>query len=190
MVQLLSVPSAAALQYVGKIHFGLCVYFATCFEEGASQNWRDRVIIRDSLFQRKDAVAQRSQRSVMMDENEISRRVIGAAIEVHKHLGPGLLESVYKQCMVRELRMQSVGVDTELVLKGQYKGLDFDIDYRMDMLVAGKVVVELKVVESLLPVHKAQLLSYMKLSGIKLGLLINFNEAVVKNGVKRIVNKL
>jgi GxxExxY protein len=125
-----------------------------------------------------------------MDENEISRRVIGAAVEVHKYLGPGLLESVYKQCMVRELRLQAIGVDTELVLKGQYKGLNFDIDYRMDMLVAGKVVVELKVVDALLPVHKAQLLSYMKLSGIKLGLLINFNEAVVKNGVKRIVNKL
>ncbi len=125
-----------------------------------------------------------------MDENELSRRVIGAAIEVHKYLGPGLLKSVYKQCMVRELRLQAIGVDTELVLKGQYKGLNFDIDYRMDMLVAGKVVVELKMVESLLPVHKAQLLSYMKLSGIKLGLLINFNEAVVKNGVKRIVNKL
>ena len=125
-----------------------------------------------------------------MDENEISRRVIGAAVEVHKYLGPGLLESVYKQCMVRELRLQAIGVDTELVLKGQYKGLIFDIDYRMDMLVAGKVVVELKVVDALLPVHKAQLLSYMKLSGIKLGLLINFNEAVVKNGVKRIVNKL
>ena len=92
--------------------------------------------------------------------------------------------------MVRELRLQAIGVDTELVLKGQYKGLNFDIDYRMDMLVAGKVVVELKVVDSLLPVHKAQLLSYMKLSGIKLGLLINFNESVVKNGVKRIVNKL
>jgi len=125
-----------------------------------------------------------------MDENEISRRVIGAAVEVHKYLGPGLLESVYKQCMVRELRLQSIGVDTELVLKGQYKGLNFDIDYRMDMLVADKVVVELKVVDALLPVHKAQLLSYMKLSGIKLGLLINFNEAVVKDGVKRIVNKL
>ena len=125
-----------------------------------------------------------------MDENEISRRVIGAAVEVHKYLGPGLLESVYKQCMVRELRLQAIGVDTELVLKGQYKGLNFDIDYRMDMLVAGKVVVELKVVDALLPVHKAQLLSYMKLSGIKLGLLINFNESVVKNGVKRIVNKL
>lgn len=125
-----------------------------------------------------------------MDENEISRRVIGAAVEVHKYLGPGLLESVYKQCMVRELRLQAIDVDTELVLKCQYKGLNFDIDYRMDMLVAGKVVVELKVVDALLPVHKAQLLSYMKLSGIKLGLLINFNEAVVKNGVKRIVNKL
>ena len=125
-----------------------------------------------------------------MDENEISRRVIGAAVEVHKYLGPGLLESVYKQCMVRELRLQAIDVDTELVLKAEYKGLNFDIDYRMDMLVAGKVVVELKVVDALLPVHKAQLLSYMKLSGIKLGLLINFNEAVVKNGVKRIVNKL
>jgi len=125
-----------------------------------------------------------------MDENEISKYVIGAAIEVHKYLGPGLLESVYKQCMVRELRLQAIGVDTELVLKGEYKGMSFDIDYRMDMLVAGKVAVELKVVDSLLPVHKAQLLSYMKLSGIKLGLLINFNEAAVKDGIKRIVNKL
>ena len=125
-----------------------------------------------------------------MDENVISRCVIGAAMEVHKHLGPGLLESVYQQCMVRELQLQAINVDTELVLKGEYKGLNFDIDYRMDMLVARKVVVELKVVDSLLPVHKAQLLSYMKLSGIKLGLLINFNEAAVKDGVKRLVNKL
>ena len=125
-----------------------------------------------------------------MDENEISKRVIGAAIEVHKLLGPGLLESVYQQCMVRELQLQAIKVDTELLLKGEYKGLDFDIDYRMDMLVAGKVVVELKVVDALLPVHKAQLLSYLKLSGIKLGLLINFNEAAVKDGVKRIVNNL
>jgi GxxExxY protein len=125
-----------------------------------------------------------------MDENEISKYVIGAAIEVHKHLGPGLLESVYQQCMVRELRLKAIAVNTELLLKGEYKGLNFDIDYKMDMLVADKVVVELKVVESLLPVHRAQLLSYMRLSGIKLGLLINFNEAVVKDGVKRIVNKL
>ena len=125
-----------------------------------------------------------------MDENEISGCVISAAIEVHKHLGPGLLESVYQQCMVRELRIRGIDVETELLLKGEYKGLYFNIDYRMDMLVGQKVVVELKVVESLLPVHKAQLLSYMKLSGIKLGLLINFNEAVVKDGVKRIVNKL
>ena len=125
-----------------------------------------------------------------MDENDISKYVIGAAIEVHRYLGPGLLESVYQQCMVRELQLHAIDVATELVLKGEYKGLEFDIDYRIDMLVADKVVVELKVVDSLLPVHKAQLLSYMKLSGKKLGLLINFNEAVVKDGVKRIVNKL
>jgi GxxExxY protein len=125
-----------------------------------------------------------------MDENDISRCVIGAAIEVHKHLGPGLLESVYQQCMVRELQLQAINVDTELMLKGEYKGLNFDIDYRMDMLVAHKVVVELKVVVALLPVHKAQLLSYMRLSEIKLGLLINFNEAVVRDGIKRIVNNL
>ena len=122
--------------------------------------------------------------------DEISRCVISAAIEVHKYLGPGLLESVYQQCMVRELQLQGIDVDSELLLKGEYKGLCFDIDYRMDMLVAQKVVVELKVVESILPVHKAQLLSYMKLSGKKLGLLINFNEAVVKDGIKRIVNNL
>jgi GxxExxY protein len=125
-----------------------------------------------------------------MGENEISRRVISAAVEVHKYLGPALLESMYQQCMVRELRIQDIQVETEQLLKGEYKGLCFDIDYRMDMLVGQKAVVELKVVESLLPVHKAQLLSYMILSGIKLGLLINFNEAVVKDGVKRIVNKL
>jgi GxxExxY protein len=92
--------------------------------------------------------------------------------------------------MVRELRLKAINVNTELLLTGEYKGLNFDIDYRMDMLVADKVVVELKVVESLLPVHRAQLLSYMRLSGIKLGLLINFNEAVVKDGIKRIVNNL
>jgi GxxExxY protein len=92
--------------------------------------------------------------------------------------------------MIRELQLQAIKVDTELVFKGEYKGLCFDVNYRMDMLVAGKVVVELKVVDTLLPVHKVQLLSYMNLSGIKLGLLINFNEAVVKDGIKRIVNNL
>ena len=92
--------------------------------------------------------------------------------------------------MVRELQLQAINVDTELMLKGEYKGLKFDIDYRMDMLVANKIVFELKVVEALLPVHKAQLLSYMRLSEIKLGLLINFNEAVVRDGIKRIVNNL
>ena len=126
----------------------------------------------------------------MLAENQISRCVIGAAIEVHRYLGPGLLESVYQQCLVRELLLREIDVETELVLKGECKGMSFDVDYRIDMLVADKVVVELKVVDSLLPVHKAQLLSYMKLSGKRLGLLINFNEAAVKDGIKRIVNNL
>lgn len=125
-----------------------------------------------------------------LDENGISRVVIGAAIEVHKHLGPGLLESVYKQCLARELQLQGLVIETELALRGEYKGLEFDLDYRLDMLVSRKVVVELKVVEAVLPVHKAQLLSYLKLSGIKLGLLVNFNEALIRNGIKRIVNDL
>lgn len=94
-----------------------------------------------------------------MDENEISKRVIGAAIEVHRNLGPGLLESVYQQCTVRELQLQGIKIDTELVLEGEYKGLSFDIGYRIDMLVADKVVVELMEVDALLPVHKAQLLA-------------------------------
>ena len=116
--------------------------------------------------------------------------IIGAAIEVHKMLGPGLLESVYQQCMRRELELRGAQVKTEMQLQGNYKGLAFQVDYRMDMLVNDAVVVELKVVEKVLPVHKAQLLSYLRLSGKKLGLLINFNEAVVKNGITRVVNNL
>jgi len=126
----------------------------------------------------------------MMDINTVSGMVVGAAIEVHRHLGPGLLESVYQQCLRHELELRGANVQTELRLQGNYKGHMFDIDYRMDMLVNNCVVVELKVVEKLLPVHKAQLLSYLRLSDKKLGLLINFNETLVKNGIKRIVNQL
>ena len=125
-----------------------------------------------------------------MDENDTTGMIIGAAIEVHKTLGPGLLESVYQQCMCKELELRGADVVTEMALQGNYKGHVFRVDYRMDMLVNNKVVVELKVVEKVLPVHKAQLLSYMRLGGIKLGLLINFNEVQVKNGVTRLVNNL
>lgn len=125
-----------------------------------------------------------------MVENEISRQIIGAAIEVHKEMGPGLLESVYLQCLVRELQLRGVSCTTEHSINAEYKGLKFDIDYRVDMLVEDKVLVELKVVEAILPVHQAQLLSYLRLSQKRLGLLINFNVDVLRNGIKRIANQL
>lgn len=125
-----------------------------------------------------------------MEENEISAKIIGSAIEVHRSLGPGLLESVYQKCLARELELQGVPYQEEVPLLAEYKGLTFEAAYRMDMLVADKVIVELKTVESILPVHEAQLLSYLRLSRLKLGLLINFNLPVLRNGVRRIVNEL
>jgi len=125
-----------------------------------------------------------------MDENGISRIIVGAAIEVHRNLGPGLLESVYQQCLAHELHLQGIPFSLEMLIDAEYKGLKFDVGYRLDMMVAGKVIVELKVVEIILPVHKAQLLSYLKLSNKKLGLLLNFNVPVMKSGIRRVVNKL
>ncbi len=125
-----------------------------------------------------------------MDENRISKVVVGAAIEVHRTLGPGLLESVYQLCLARELQLQGVSCSLEQPMDAEYKGLKFDVGYRLDMMVADKVIVELKVVETILPVHEAQLLSYLKLSNNKLGLLLNFNVPVMKAGIRRVVNKL
>lgn len=125
-----------------------------------------------------------------MSENDISRIVIGAAIDVHRSMGPGLLESVYHQCLKRELDIRSIPYETEVQIKAKYKGLEFDCAYRMDIVVSDCVVLELKVVERLLPIHEAQLLSYLRLTGKKLGLLINFNTSTLKSGVKRIVNGL
>ncbi|MCW9023931.1 MAG: GxxExxY protein [Gammaproteobacteria bacterium] len=125
-----------------------------------------------------------------MNENELSRIAIGAAIEVHKSLGPGLLESVYKQCLARELDLQDVPYQLELPINTRYKGIEFDIGYRIDMMISDKLVIELKVAEKILPVHEAQLLSYLRLSKRKLGLLLNFNVPVMKSGIRRIVNNL
>ena len=125
-----------------------------------------------------------------MTENEISNKIIGAAIEVHRALGPGLLDSVYRQCLQYELQQLSMECSTEVVIPAVYKDLEIDTAYRLDILVMNKVIIELKVVESLLPVHRAQLLSYLRLTGMKLGLLINFNVAVLKDGMLRIVNNL
>ena len=125
-----------------------------------------------------------------MDENALSREIIGAAIEVHRRLGPGLLESVYQQCLVRELRLRNIPCLTEVPLRVEYKGLEFDVAYRVDLVVANKVVVELKAVEKVLDVHEAQLLSYLRLQDKRLGLLINFHVRMLKDGIKRVVNEL
>jgi GxxExxY protein len=125
-----------------------------------------------------------------MDENELSNQVIGAAIEVHRHLGPGMLEAVYRDCLAHELHTRGLGVEKEVVLPVRYKDLELLSGYRADLVVHKLVIVELKAVESLAPVFTAQLLSYLRMSGLRLGLLINFNTVQLKDGVKRVVNNL
>ncbi len=116
---------------------------------------------------------------------ELTRKIIGAAIEVHRHLGPGLLESAYETCLAYELEQLGLMVERQKPLPLVYKDIRLDQGYRLDMLVEGQVVVEIKVVDQLMPVHEAQLLSYMKLAGCRVGLLINFNVTLLKDGVKR-----
>jgi GxxExxY protein len=120
--------------------------------------------------------------------NELSNVIIGAAIEVHRHLGPGLLESSYQACLCHELAALNVPFRSQVPLPVVYKGLALDAAYKIDVIVDELVVVELKAVEILAPIHQAQLLTYLRLSSLWLGLLINFNVKVVKDGIKRIVN--
>lgn len=126
----------------------------------------------------------------MNNENEISKIIIGAAIEVHKQLGPGLLESTYETCLAYELKEKGLDLKQQLALPVVYKGIKLDAGYRIDLLVENKVVVEVKAVEGLAEIHSAQLLTYLKLKEIKLGLLINFNTPKLVNGIKRMVNNL
>ena len=125
-----------------------------------------------------------------MKENEISGKIIGCAIEVHKALGPGLLESAYEECLYYELRTAGLKVEKQKSLPVVYKEVKLDAGYRIDLLVEGCVVVELKAVEALHDVHTAQVLTYLKLSGCKLGLLMNFNVYRLSEGIKRVVNNL
>jgi GxxExxY protein len=122
-----------------------------------------------------------------MTENEIGTLILDAAFEVHKNLGPGLLESTYEACLAYEILGKGVVVETQLPLPVIYKEVKLDCGYRIDLRVERKVIVEIKSVEALNDVHPAQVLTYMKLSGIKLGYLINFNVKLLKNGIKRIV---
>lgn len=125
-----------------------------------------------------------------MHENELSGLIIGAAIEVHKALGPGLLESSYEVALKKELSLRKIPVKQQVVLPVLYKGEKCDAGYRIDLLVDEKVIVEIKAVEALNDVHVAQVLTYLKLSGCRLGLLINFNVTKLTKGIKRIVNRL
>lgn len=125
-----------------------------------------------------------------MHENEISERIIGCAIEVHKNLGPGLLESAYEECLFYELKQNGMIVEKQKALPLIYKEIKLDAGYRLDLIVENKVVIEIKAVELLNEVHTAQVLTYLKVSGCKLGLLINFNVLKVKDGIKRLVNNL
>jgi len=125
-----------------------------------------------------------------MHVNEITQAIIGAAIEVHRVLGPGLLESAYEECLCRELTLRQIPFERQRPLPLEYKGVHLDCGYRLDLVVAGVVVVEIKAVEALLSIHEAQLLTYLRLGGWKVGLLLNFNVVVLKNGIRRRVLNL
>ena len=125
-----------------------------------------------------------------MHENEISEAVIGAAIEVHRHLGPGLLESVYEQALCHELHLRSLNFERQQGVPISYKGTKLATDLRLDLIVEEKVIVDLKAKEQLSPIDKPQLLTYLRLTGLQLGLIINFHSAVLKSGIVRVVNNL
>ena len=125
-----------------------------------------------------------------MTENEISKIIIGKAIEVHKALGPGLLESAYKECLFYELVKAGLQVEKEKPLPIIYKEIKLDHGYRIDLLVENKVVIEAKTVDNLIDIHTAQILTHLKLGGYKLGILINFNVCLLKEGIRRYVNNL
>jgi GxxExxY protein len=122
---------------------------------------------------------------MLTDVNILTGKIIGAAIEVHRVLGPGLLESAYHQCLARELEIQQIPFKFEWPLPIEYKGLHLKRGYRMDLLVKECVIVEVKSIASIAPIHEAQLLTYMRLRRVRLGLLLNFNEVVLKNGIRR-----
>ena len=125
-----------------------------------------------------------------MSENEISKVIFDCALNVHKSLGPGLLESAYEECLFYELKKSGLNVEKQKALPLVYEEVKLEIGYRIDLIVENKVIIELKSVEALNDVHLAQALTYLRLSNCKLGLLINFNVTLIKNGIRRVVNNL
>jgi GxxExxY protein len=122
-----------------------------------------------------------------MTDNEITHQIIGAAIEVHKRLGPGLLESAYEVCLEHEIALRNLKIDRQVGVPVIYRETKLDCGYRIDLLVESRIVVELKSVECLAPIHEAIILTYLRLSGHKIGLLINFNVAALKDSVRRFI---
>jgi GxxExxY protein len=120
-----------------------------------------------------------------MHINEITREIIGAGISVHRVLGPGLLESAYQQCLYQELTLRGIPFEREVGIPVEYRGVRLDCGYRLDLLVAGRVVVEVKAIEAIAPIHEAQLITYLRLGGWNVGLLMNFNVVVLKDGIRR-----
>jgi len=125
-----------------------------------------------------------------MDENQLSYKIIGVALELHRNIGPGLLESAYENALAYDLREKGLEVRQQVPMPFVYKEIKMDVGYRLDLLVENKVIIEVKAIENLAPVHFAQLLTYLKLSHIKLGLLINFNCKLLKEGIHRMANNM
>lgn len=120
-------------------------------------------------------------------DGTLTRRILGCAIEVHRVLGPGLLENAYRECLLRELKLAGLAVRREVHIPVSYKGVELDCGFRADIVVEDSVVLELKAVDRLLPIHDAQLLTYLKLAGRRVGLLLNFNSTSLRNGIRRLV---
>ncbi len=120
--------------------------------------------------------------------NNLSKQILDASIRVHKEMGPGLLESVYETCLIQELNIRKVKTESQVFLPLNYRGYELNKDFRLDLLIENEIIIEIKAVEVLLPVHEAQIISYLKLADKRLGFLINFNVPLLKNGFKRFVN--
>lgn len=123
----------------------------------------------------------------LVRENDVSEAVIGAAVEVHRGLGPGLLESAYEACLCRELELRQIPFQRQMPLPVDYRGRSVDCGYRLDLVVEGLVIVEIKAADTLFPIHEAQLLTYLRLAGLRLGLLLNSNVPVLTRGIRRVV---
>jgi GxxExxY protein len=128
-----------------------------------------------------------SPRGKFDDENKITEKIIKSAIEVHKNLGPGLLESIYEECLYKEFELNNINFIRQKELPIVYKNITLTEKYRVDLIVENSIIIEIKCVENILPVHEAQLLTYLKLTGLRVGLILNFYSDIMKNGIKRIV---